>query len=160
MTARGMVRSGIAGFVAEGSGAFEAGEAEESEDDSETDSGGGDGVELELGQVDARAVAQEQGGDDENDHGDGGSLDEEHEAGGGLDVAIGEGGRRADGGERDDRARDGMGLGNEDAGVIEEAADDRGPGGDVGEQQCPARGAAAERRKQVGGELIERAGRG
>jgi hypothetical protein len=56
-------------------------------------------------------VAQEQGGDDENDYGDGGSLDPEHEAGGGLDVAIGEGGRRGGGAESDDRAGDGMGLG-------------------------------------------------
>jgi len=159
MTARGWC-GGVAGFVAEGGGGLEAGEAEEGEDDAETDSGGSDGVELELGQVDVGTVAQEQGGDDENDYGDGGSLDPEHEAGGGLDVAIGEGGRRGGGAESDDRAGDGMGLGDEDSSVVEEAADDRGSGGDVGEQQCPARSAAAERRKQVGGELIERAGRG
>src|ERR1035441_622098 len=147
MTARDGAE-GVAGFVAEGGGGLEAGEAEEGEDDSQTDSGGGDGVELELGQVDVATVAQEQGGDDENDHGDGRSLDPEHEAGGGLDLAIGEGGRRGGGAESNDRAGDGMGLGDEDSGVIEEAADDRGSGGDIGEQQCPACGSAAERGEQ------------
>ena len=79
-------------------------------------------LEGELGRVEMKAVAEEQGGEDQGDHGDGGGFDPEHEAGGGLDVAVGEVGGGGGGEDRQDGAGDAGGQ--KDVGVVEEAADD------------------------------------
>ena len=66
------------------------------------------------------------------------SIDPEHEARGGLDVAVGEEGCRGGGNEGEDGTGDGMSGGKQDAGVVDESADDGGSGGDVGEQESSA----------------------
>ncbi len=149
---------GVAGFVAEGGGGFEAGEAEEGEDDSEANAGGSDAGERGLGRVDVDAGAEDEGEDDERDHGDGRGFDPQHHAGGGLDVAVGKPCGGTDGDQREQRRGDGVGRGNEDDRIVDEAADDGDCGGGVGEQQRPSCGASSNRRKRIGGVLVERAG--
>src|ERR1019366_4334878 len=106
------------------------------------------------------AVADEQGGDDEGDHGDRRRFDPEHETGGGLDVAVGTVSGSAGGNQGQERTGDGMAVdgGDQDAGVVDESTDDGGSGGDVGEQECSASGPTADWRKRVGRVLVERAG--
>ncbi len=50
----------VTGFGAKRGGALEANEAEEGEDDTETNSGGGDSVELDLGVVEMQTIAPEE----------------------------------------------------------------------------------------------------
>lgn len=86
----------IGGFGAEGGGAFETDETEDREDDTETDSGGSDSLQVCLGVVEMQAVVPEQKGEDDGDEGDRGGLDPKHEAGGDLDVTIGDEGGDSD----------------------------------------------------------------
>ena len=150
----------VAGFVAEGGGGLEADEAEEGEYDAEADTGGGDGVELDLREVEFGAILEDEGEDDEGDHGDGGGLGPEHKASGGLDVSIGKVRCGGDGEDGDEPGRETVGGWDKDDSVVDKASDDGDAGGAVSEQERPACGPSGDGWERVGGVLVERAGRG
>src|SRR5215469_1355343 len=106
------------------------------------------------------AIAKENQGNNDQDHGNRGGFDPQHKSSGDFDVAPGNPGGNCGDENSQKHGRESVagGIAEQEYAVMVKTSDDAGAGGDVSKEKAPGGDGRERRRERQGGVGIERTG--